>query len=135
MFKYDGSKLNVITDGYFYQGIDIYGSSKRVADLNDLASYVTKNGSTTMTGMLVINSWPGLELVNVNKNNGETGLRVRSLDSSGNNNIKAYFGWLSSMGSYQYNAACGKYLGIKDDGTPHYHGNTLTYRKLYFICL
>ena len=36
MFKYDGSKLNVITDGRFYQGIDIYGASKRVLDEYDI---------------------------------------------------------------------------------------------------
>jgi hypothetical protein len=36
MFKYDGSKLNVITDGHFYQGIDIYGASKRVLDEYDI---------------------------------------------------------------------------------------------------
>lgn len=37
MFKYDGSKLNVITDGRFYQGIDIYGASKRVLDEYDIS--------------------------------------------------------------------------------------------------
>lgn len=36
MFKYDGSKLNVITDGRFYQGIDAYGASKRVLDEYDI---------------------------------------------------------------------------------------------------
>ena len=38
MFKYDGSKLNVITDGRFYQGIDIYGASKRVLDEYDISN-------------------------------------------------------------------------------------------------
>ena len=37
MFKDDGGKLNVITDGRFYQGIDIYGSSKRVLDEYDIS--------------------------------------------------------------------------------------------------
>ena len=36
MFKYNGSNLNVITDGYFYQGIDIYGATQRVLDTYDI---------------------------------------------------------------------------------------------------
>lgn len=31
----------------------------------------------------------------------------------------------SEYGASIYNASCGKYLGIKDDGTPHYHGSAL----------
>ena len=54
MFKYNGSNLNVITDGYFYQGIDIYGASKRVLDTYDIdhtkwgsASYADSAGYAT----------------------------------------------------------------------------------------
>lgn len=49
MFKYDGSKLNVITDGRFYQGIDIYGSSKRVLDEYDI-NHTTWGNADTVDG-------------------------------------------------------------------------------------
>ena len=91
------------------------------SNVTDKPSLVTNSYGS----MLTINSWPGLEIVNTNRNNGETGLRVRSLDSAGNNNIKAYFGWLSSQGAYVYNAACGKYLALNDAGTPHVSGTVL----------
>lgn len=55
MFKDDSGKINVITDGYFYQGIDIYGSSKRVLDEYDIshttwgnAGYASSAGNTPL---------------------------------------------------------------------------------------
>ena len=42
-----------------------------------------------------------------------------------NNSAKMWVGWNSSYGAYIYSSASSKYLGIKDDGTPHYNGNTL----------
>ena len=45
-------------------------------------------------------------------------LRVKSTN-------KAEVGWDSSTGVYIYNYASAKYIGIKDNGTPHYSGNTL----------
>lgn len=38
---------------------------------------------------------------------------------------KAWAGYNTTYGVYLWNATSNKYLGIKDDGTPHYHGNTL----------
>ena len=49
MFKYDGSKLNVITDGRFYQGINIYGASKRVLDEYDI-NHTTWGNADTVDG-------------------------------------------------------------------------------------
>lgn len=45
------------------------------------------------------------------------------VDSAGIN--KAAYGWVSNMGTYVYNYPSSKYMGIKDDGTPHFHGSTL----------
>ena len=42
-----------------------------------------------------------------------------------NNSAKMWVGWNSSYGAYLYNSASSKYLGIKNDGTPHYNGSTL----------
>ena len=42
-----------------------------------------------------------------------------------NNSAKMWVGWNSSYGAYLYNSASSKYLGIKDDGTPHFNGSTL----------
>ena len=55
-------------------------------------------------------------------------LTETALQISNNSVVKSVFGWWngdSKYGTYMYNAASHKYLGIKDDGTPHYHGNTL----------
>lgn len=41
------------------------------------------------------------------------------------NSEKAWFGWSAGQGAYLWNANANKYLGIKEDGTPHYNGNTL----------
>ena len=49
MFKNDGAKLNVITDGRFYQGIDVYGSSKRVLDEYDI-THTTWGNADTLDG-------------------------------------------------------------------------------------
>jgi hypothetical protein len=42
-----------------------------------------------------------------------------------NGSDKALVGWAPTYGSWLYNYASAAYLGIKDDGTPHYSGNTL----------
>lgn len=38
---------------------------------------------------------------------------------------KGWAGYSVYQGTYLWNAASSKYLGIKDDGTPHYNGSTL----------
>ena len=47
MFKDDNGKINVITDGRFYQGIDIYGASKRVLDEYDISHTQWGDADTT----------------------------------------------------------------------------------------
>lgn len=47
LFKHDSGKLHVITDGRFYQGIDIYGSSKRVLDEYDISHTQWGDADTT----------------------------------------------------------------------------------------
>ena len=44
---------------------------------------------------------------------------------------KAWFGYHPTWGTNIYNYASNKYLGIKDDGTPHYQGNTLLHAANY----
>lgn len=43
--------------------------------------------------------------------------------SAGTN--KSAYGWVAGMGTYIYNYPSARYIGIKDDGTPHFHGSTL----------
>lgn len=38
---------------------------------------------------------------------------------------KAAISWENGTGTYIYNYASAAYIGVKDDGTPHYKGNTL----------
>lgn len=64
---------------------------------------VSKAGDT-MTGLLKIPNYLTVQVGNANK---------------------SAFGYSQTYGSYLYDYASGKYLGIKADGTPHYHGNTL----------
>ena len=55
-------------------------------------------------------------------------LTETALQISNNSVVKSVFGWYngdSKYGTYMYSVSSRKYLGIKDDGTPHYHGNTL----------
>ncbi len=40
-------------------------------------------------------------------------------------NSRGFVGWRSSYGIGLYNNASGDFLGVSDDGTPHYNGNTL----------
>ena len=42
-----------------------------------------------------------------------------------NKTDKALVGYNASCGAWLYNYASSAYLGVKDDGTPHYNGNTL----------
>ena len=39
--------------------------------------------------------------------------------------VKMWVGWQSDNGTYLYSSAQNAYLGIKDNGTPHFNGNTL----------
>ena len=102
---------------------------------NELQNYLTSNSYLNVTsgdnrylklsgGTIDTNSAAnGVPLVlNTNYLN-ETALQI-----SNNFVVKSVFGWYngdSKYGTYMYNVPSHKYLGIKDDGTPHYHGNTL----------
>jgi len=48
-----------------------------------------------------------------------------------NSTSKAAVGWSTTFGAYIYNYPSAKYLGVKDDGTPHYHGYTLLHANNY----
>lgn len=82
--------------------------------------YVNASGDT-MTGKLTI-SHAATESMIINSTGVETFIRVQNAGAS-----KSCFGWKNdaSLGTYMYSSACGKALGIKDNGTPHFQGNTL----------
>ena len=88
--------------------------------------YVNVSGDT-MTGKLTI-SHASVESMIVNSTGDQTYIRVQNAGTS-----KSCFGWHSnaSYGTYMYSSASAKYLGIKDDGTPHYQGNTLVHAANY----
>lgn len=102
-----------ITDAYTKSQVD-----------SALGGYLPLSGGT-----IGANSSNPTNLV-INSNHAiETAFQV-----SNNNVVKSVFGWWNGTGSYGtyiYNAASQKYLGIKDDGTPHYHGNTLIHEGNY----
>lgn len=85
------------------------------------SQYVTTDTIQTITANKIIktDTQPCLQL-DSNTANKEVYMYVKSGGA-----YKACFGWISSHGSYVYNTASQKYLGIKDDGTPHFQGNKL----------
>lgn len=85
-----------------------------------LTAYVRKAGDT-MTGMLNIkmDTQPCLKLDSVTANK-EVYMYVYSGGVA-----KTAVGWNNPHGSYIYNSPSNRYLGIKDNGTPHFQGNTL----------
>lgn len=85
-----------------------------------LTAYVRKAGDT-MTGMLTLrfDTQPCLKLDSVT-----AGREVYMYVYSGGV-AKTAVGWNNPHGSYIYNSPSNRYLGIKDNGTPHFQGNTL----------
>lgn len=85
-----------------------------------LTAYVRKAGDT-MTGMLNIkmDTQPCLKLDSVTANK-EVYMYVYSGGVA-----KNAVGWNNVHGSYIYNPPSDRYLGIKDNGTPHFQGNTI----------
>ena len=90
-------------------------------------SYLPLTGGT-LSGHLTINSSSSniIAIFNQTYSTSESFLRIQL---SGTN--KSAIGWISTYGSYIYNYSCTKYLGIKDDGTPHFHGSTLLHAGNY----
>lgn len=60
------------------------------------------------------------ELLNINSTDTWVGMNF-----SVNGSRKAQMGWGTSDGAFIYNFTSSKLIGVKDDGTPHYSGNTL----------
>ena len=85
-----------------------------------LTAYVRKAGDT-MTGQLSIkmDTQPCLKLDSVAANK-EVYMYVYSGGVA-----KTAVGWNNVHGSYIYNSPSNRYLGIKDNGTPHFQGNTI----------
>ena len=107
-----------------------FGSWKQLIDSENYSSilnstYVKKAGDT-MTGTLNINvAGPCMNL----NNNGTSDDSFFRIAKSGT--PKTTVGWNSANGSYIYNYTAGDYLGIKEDGTPHYNRNTLLHAGNY----
>jgi len=84
------------------------------------ANAVNKAGDT-MTGLLKIktDTQPCL-MLDSNTANKEVFMYIYSGGVA-----KNALGWNTTHGAYIYNSPSAKYLGIKDNGTPHFQGNTL----------
>ena len=85
-----------------------------------LTAYVKKTGDT-MNGQLTLrfDTQPCLKLDSVTANK-EVYMYVYSGGVA-----KNAVGWNNVHGSYIYNSPSNRYLGIKDNGTPHFQGNTI----------
>lgn len=91
-----------------------------------LDSKYLKLSGGTLTGTLNINV--ASPCMNLN-NNGTSDDSYFRIEKSGTH--KTAVGWNSANGSYIYNYTAGDYLGIKEDGTPHYNTNTLLHAGNY----
>ena len=126
-----------------YKGDDVPSSSVGL-DLAALESYLTDNEYVTkdwvlnqgfLTGVTGFLPLTGGTLKNGNSEypliidtNSPTEVGLRFCMSA---SPKAWFGYHPTWGTNIYNYASNKYLGIKDDGTPHYQGNTLLHAANY----
>lgn len=126
-----------------YKGDDVPSSSVGL-DLAALESYLTDNeyvtkdwvlnqgfitgvtGFLPLTGGTLKNGNSEYPLIIDTNSPTEVGLRFCMSASP-----KAWFGYHPTWGTNIYNYASNKYLGIKDDGTPHYQGNTLLHAANY----
>lgn len=66
---------------------------------------------------------------------GTLGVRDNMVAKVSSGVSKAAFGYNDSQGAYLYNYAKDYYIGIKDDGTPHFNGNTLLHSGNYSTTL
>ena len=126
-----------------YEGDDVPSSSVGL-DLAALESYLEDNSYVTkdwvlnqgfLTGVTGFLPLTGGTLKNGNSEypliidtNSPTEVGLRFCMSA---SPKAWFGYHPTWGTNIYNYASNKYLGIKDDGTPHYQGNTLLHAANY----
>lgn len=97
---------------------------------SNLTAYVKKAGDT-MTGTLTIgiNAPTALAVFN------QTGTNEPYIYLQRAGVYKAAFTHHSTHGTAIYNYPSQKYLGIKDDGTPHYNGNVLLHAGNYAATL
>lgn len=90
--------------------------------------YITSGGTAysllTSAGGTISGS--KAELLNINSTTTWVGMSF-----SVNGSRKAQMGWGTSDGAFIYNFASEKAIGVKDDGTPHYSGNTLLHEGNY----
>ena len=93
------------------------GITAMTQDTSD-ARYVKKSGDT-MTGSLYIYPQENL-CIDLDSPGNETFIRIKNA-----NTPKMATGWHPTYGAHLFNYTTNRYLGIKDDGTPHFHGAKL----------
>lgn len=93
------------------------GITAMTQDTSD-ARYVKKTGDT-MTGSLYIYPQENL-CIDLDSPGNETFIRIKNA-----NTPKMATGWHPTYGAHLFNYTTNRYLGIKDDGTPHFHGAKL----------
>ena len=101
--------------------LDLTGLGKVWAKIK--GNFLSLNGGT-ITGTVNINN-AGTNILNIKNTTANGEVLIRYASGAAN---KTATGWVSSYGSYIYNYTSGKYLGIKEDGTPHYQGNELWHK-------
>ena len=122
--SYDGSTAQSITipnnTNQLNNGAGFITSITSSMVTNALGYTPLSTGGGTITGA-------GANPLTINR----TTLDAVGLLLRANNIIKGEFGWASASGTYIYNAPSGGLLGIKDDGTPYFKGNTLLHSGNY----
>lgn len=85
----------------------------------DGTSYLPISGGTIKGSLTLDSSSLSPLLINTSHSSGI------SLRFAQNHILKAEFNWDIYAGTYMYNHPSSSYIGVKDDGTPHYNGKPL----------
>lgn len=135
-----GGQLTIWRDHASYDAVIVYRNNTGVLGYmgclgNGGAPYYSPDAGSTVNYLLHSGNYSSyaLPLTGGTISNGNTTepLAINSTSTSVGMNFKlsgsnkAWVGHYYTMGASIYNYASAKYLGIKDDGTPHYQGNTL----------
>lgn len=102
---------------------DVYAWAKKsslaLADVPDLSSKYLSTAGGTISGSTAVPLYV------------DTTASAIGVNLKANNANKAQYGWDSSSGVFMFSYASNAVLGIKDDGTPYYSGNTLLHSGNY----
>lgn len=105
-FRDNGSEYTMIHSGNI--------GSYAITSHQSLANYVTLDSTQTISGIKTFSG--GNVPIKLNSTGNEVGVQFLL-----NGTAKGWVGYTNTTGAYIYSYPSGKYIGVKDDGTPYYY--------------